>query len=159
MSEQTNTLPPVFTIKLDGGRWTNTVEYALLYSLKNKRFINGRVMRGHGKGVSYRVFAGFYMLIKVSGYTDDRGVTLTAKIIQVTGDNEFNVVEKTEVDLSWDEFRGLASDPEAPNVLKQFVEARPAYHGTPGIPSAENLEGFEEIKAYFERLRVKLAEE
>ncbi|MEM0121428.1 MAG: hypothetical protein QW688_08335 [Thermoprotei archaeon] len=159
MSEQTNTLPPVFNLKFDAGRWTNTIEYSLLYSLKNRKFINGRVMRGHGKGVSYRVFAGFYMLIKVSGYTDDRGVSLVAKVIQVTGDNEFNVVEKTEADLSWDEFRAIAEDPEAPNVLKQFVEARPAYHGTPSIPSASGLEGYEEIKAYFSKLRVKLAEE
>ena len=131
----------VLEVWVDAYSTRHTIRYSVLYSIRQNKFIKGRV-DGHGEArIGYRVLEGEYLLWSVSGFTDNRGCRFEITRVKV---------EKQEFPLSGiikgklttleticsyettvDELQQFADDPTAPESFKLFIDSLP--HGKFGI--------------------------
>jgi hypothetical protein len=122
-------------VKTEYGRWTNTGRYALLYSVKNNKFIRGFMEKsGYGGYIRYRLYPGTYLLFEWSYWNkSDPNHRVQISLIRLTEDCRYEYVATNSlafdnVEKTVEMLRNMGLEPVA-----DFIAWRPGYHGRPAV--------------------------
>ena len=108
-------------------RGTNTGHYSALFSIRKRKFIKPRIHWGCNGYYEYYVYPGTYVLLEWSYWNKEEPPhTVTASLIKISKDGNVEVLKKAEY--------AVHDSSELPNeVLRDFLSARPGYHGSPHL--------------------------
>jgi len=123
-------------------RLSNTIHHSLLFSLINNRFIKGYPHKGLNWGIEYRVYHGNYILFRIHGYLDNRGVEFGIYKVKID-DAGYEIQEKLFEDtiILKDIINYVENNSNTPKILKDFIDSLPMYyHGIGHIPPVERYE-------------------
>jgi len=129
----------IVEMALKTGRWSNTIDHELLFSIVNNRFVKGTTHKGLNWGIEYRIYSGNYVLLRIHGYTNDRGVDLEVQKVKIDRSG-YETIEKyfDERVVLGDLLKYIEINNNTPKILKDFMNSIPqGYHSIGSIPIDE----------------------
>jgi len=157
MSEEKTQSPVSF--RLETGRFSNTLVHQWFWSVKRNKWIRGNCHAGLNWGCDYLVYPGVYVLFSLSGFLDNRGLTLRVERVYIRDDasvEDRNVL--AEVTIPYRQFIQMFPPFKVPNIvpeaLRDFLDGRPRhYHSVSASPPSEKQYPEDEIERVVSYLR------
>jgi len=166
VSENVN--PSPVSIRLETGRLSNTLVHQWLWSVIRKKWIRGNCHAGLNWGCDYLVYPGVYVLFSLSGYLDNRGLTLRVEHIYLRNDaslKDRHVL--AEVTIPYRQFISMFPPFKVPHIvpesLRDFLDGRPRhYHSISACPPSDKQytdDELERVVSYVRALPYQFAED
>jgi len=155
------------SFRLETGRFSNTLVHKWLWSVKRNKWVSGNCHAGLNWGCDYLVYPGVYVLFSLSGFLDNRGLTLRVEHVYLRNDaslEDRNVL--AEVTIPYRQFIQMfppfKCPSDVPEALRDFLDGRPRhYHSVSASPPAEKqyAEGeIDRVVSFLQTLNQQLAQ-
>jgi len=143
----------IVELAMKTGRWSNKLHHELLFSIINNRFVKGYAHKGLNWEIDYRVYPGNYVLFKVHGFSDDRGMDFEISKVRIdkTG---YEITEKLfDEKIVLKDLLNIENNDNTPKILKDFLNSLPSsYHSIGAVPSNEKYsEKIEDVILFLDK--------
>jgi len=128
----------IVELSLKTGRWSNTIDHELLFSIVNNRFVKGTPHKGLNWEINYKIYSGNYIIFKVHGFTNNRGVDLEISKIRVDKSGYETIEKYFDKKVVLEDIQNYIGKDNSSKIVKDFISSLPfGYHSIGSIPVSD----------------------